>query len=184
MSDTPKKLIVVGLLVLLGCSPGLTRRRLPSSSARFAGTSLDQAFQAATKAITGPYKIESIDRHNYVLRTAPLQYVASENTGMLADQLVPSKHTFRKIATVRVHPSVTGRTIVSVRVEVERRDTQVVQAFAYQQRSSDVPADEPVSQASPAGTERREVWTFIRRDQAEEQKLLQSIRALLKPTTK
>ena len=175
-----KKLMLVGLLVIAGCSSATRNARLPGSSGGFAGVQIDNAFDAAVKAVQGKYNIESIDRHNYLLRTAPSEYISRDGSGTL----LPSKRTFRKIVILRLHPSSTGQTIVSVRVEIQRQDTSIAHAFAYQRQSSDIPTDTPINQASPGRSERSELWTFARRDQAEEQEILKAIKAIFNESTK
>jgi len=174
----------LGLLLVLGCSQGVRIAHLPSSSKRLAGIGLDEAFSVVKKVLRGEYRIDQIDRDNYVLHTAPVEYVTSEPTGRLADQVLGGKNLHRRVAIVRVSPSATGATVVYVRVEVQRYDTRVRRAFAYQRQSSDLPSEVSAAETSSGGPERRDAWTMVRRDRAEEQQIIQAIQAMLGPGEK
>jgi len=178
-----KRIVLAGLVLVLihviGCSQAERAPHLTGSSQRLPGVSLDQAFDAALQALRGPYQIDQIDRSDYMIRTVPVEFNRREATAQLSGQLLPGNNAFRKIVSVAVAPSLTRQTVVTVRVEIQRYDTNVVNAFAYQRQSSDLPADQSAQDVGPIPRERRQVWTVVRRDAAEEQKILGDIKALL-----
>jgi hypothetical protein len=178
-----RKLGVVGLVVfLVGCSQDYSRPgALPGSSVPVRCTSLDSVFRTAEKVLIKNYRLDLVDSQQYVLRTAPKEYTSKESVAAVADVLVPAEHTFRRIVTVRVTPDGATGASVSVRVDVQRRDTKAMEAFAYQRQADDRPASAQTYQPIGSNREKSEVWTNIKRDYTEEQKILDAIKACSGP---
>ncbi len=173
------KLCVVGLAAfLVGCSQDYARPgALPGSTVPVRGASVDSVFQTARKVLLQDYRLDLVNSEQNVLRTAPKEYTSKESVAAVGDVLVPSEHTYRRIVTVRVASDGANGVEVSVRADVQRRDTKAMEAFAYQRQSDDRPAN--VTNHPPAGAsrDRTEVWTNVKRDYAEEQKILDAIKA-------
>lgn len=173
---------IVLVLMVAGCSQEATRPGgSPGTTATIDNVSVDAVLPAAEKALRRHcYEIAAVNYARSTVVTVPLEYTAQETVASVSDVFAPSRHTFRKTATVRVDPSAPNGAAVSVRVDVQRRDTKAMQAFAYQRQGDDRPNNTPAF-AAGANREQTEVWTDIRREYSEEQILLDDIRAALCP---
>ena len=167
--------VVLACIVMAGCSSQIRPVMLPGTSRPLGQVEMDKAFDASVRAVRERFGIAEIDRDNYLVRGAPEYYTAKDDARTLASQISPSRGSFRKVVTVHVQPTPNTRPKASVRIEIQRHDTQVLHAFAYQRQRSDSPAATPIAESSPQGRQQTEVWTFVRRDIAEEQNILKAI---------
>ena len=143
---------------------------------------MDCVLPAAEKVLRRHcYEIASVSLARSMIVTVPLEYTAKETVASVSDVFVPSNHTFRKTATVRVDPSAPNGSTVSVRVDVQRRDTKAMQAFAYQRQAEDRPNNTPAYASAGASREKNEVWTDVRREYSEEEMILNEIKAAGRP---
>jgi len=180
-----KRIFVFGLMVFLtGCAEEMKKDTVPQGSTlTLNAVAPDIAFNAAEKVVAETYQIDSINCTRHQLVTLPLEYTARDNSGAIGDLLVPSNRTFRNTVSLAVTPTANNGSIVSVRVDVQRRDTTAAQSFAYLRENDDRPANSSAFQNTGYSDnyQRRDVWTSVRRDYNEEQFLLTAIKKCITP---
>ncbi len=178
--------VLACVLMLAGCAQEADRKSvLTGSSITLNTITPDAAFKAAESVICKTYRINSCDPIRHQIITVPLEYTARDSSGAVGDVLIPSNRTFRNIVSLRVSPAGNCGSMISVRVDVQRRDTVAAQSFAYLRQNDDRPASTSALQQTGASEnrEKRDVWTDVRRDYKEEQYLLDAIKTCLVPKT-
>lgn len=179
--------MLLAMFLLAGCSQqdGLFGSEAlgPATWANLEKTGSGEAFAAAQRAVQQEYNIESRDPENSKLLAISSLYLSRASAGTLREGLTNPKDTLRRVVHLQISRDRLGRTVVRVRVEVQRRDTGQMRAFAYQRRRSDLPAVTPIEQESPAGADKTTVWTTIRRDRPSEQQIIEIIKTQLGLTT-
>ncbi len=173
------------LSVIVGCSQDIATgsSAMPGSNAYFDKISVQQAFETAKKALSQYYKIDSVDKQRLVIVSRPEEYASKKSESSLADTVSPvigpSRKAYRRVATVKVRQSASGRIIVTVRVEIQRRDTETMRTFAYQRQAEDRPSEIPVEQTAVRTGSAYDVWTTVKRDYNQERAILKTLRELL-----
>ncbi len=166
-------LTVVALSSLAGCSA--------TEPASFASRSfdpvparevLDYAAGLLTREFGGIDRGRSADDR---LVSNPVLFTTRDGSGSARD-FYGGSSDMRRVAVVEVTRR-DGRTLLRLRVDVERRDTSRVDATpAPVGGISDTPAYENTRWSDPATTSRQQsVWTRVRRDRAAERKLLDEL---------
>ena len=184
MNTVRNKIILVGLgLLIAGCSEDADRPRVaPGSTISLPRVTADQAGQAVQKTLRRcGYTLDPARSGPVTFVTRPVEYTARETVAAVADLVAQSKYTFRKTAFVRLAAVESHCTAVSVRVDVQRRDTAPMAAFANQRSGDDRPNTVNPGQSAGVSRERAEVWTSVKRDYEEEQKILDEIKKELRP---
>ncbi len=177
--------IGVVFVCLSGCSQDIqsSRSAMPGSNAYFKGVTVDEVFSAAKRAISQYYKIGSVDNQRMIIVSRPEEYRGNKSESSLSDTVSPvigpSHKSYRSVATIKVRRSATGEVVATVRVEVQRRDTEAVRAFAYQREAEDRPSEVPIEQTTVRTGPRYEVWTTVRRDYNMERAILKVLKELL-----
>jgi hypothetical protein len=172
-------LIGVVLVGLGGCSRAISPGGIPAGSTlTLSGLSTECVFCAAQSAVTRNYRLDVVDSDRGIIKTLPQEYQSLEAPASMVDVVVPSQRTFRRIVTIQVRPMGERSTSVAVRVDLERRDTIPMEAFAYQRQADDRPDQRYKNTATALDKEKREVWTSVRRDTQTERDLLNCIEAL------
>ena len=184
MNTVRNIIVLAGLgLIVTGCSEDTGRTRvLPGSTITLPRVSPDRTAEAVQRALRScGYNFDPARSGPLTLVTLPQEYTAKETVAAVADLVAPSNYTFRKTAVVRVGAADPNNTSVSVRVDVQRRDTAPVAAFANQRSGDDRPASVDPGQFAAVSRDRAEVWTNVKRDYEEEQKILDQIKIDLPP---
>jgi hypothetical protein len=135
-------------------------------------------FAAAESAVSQNYRIATIDRDRGIIKTLPQEYEGTDSSITLSDVIVPTKQTFRRIVLIQVRGEGEESTVISVRVDIQRRDTTSMEAFAYQRQADDRPSAQYTNTAVE-NQEKREVWNTVRRDYQTEQELLSMIKSMV-----
>ena len=178
---------LLAMFLLVGCSQreGLFGSEAlgPATWANLEKISSAKAFAASQQAVQQEYRIESRDPENLKLLAISPLYSGRASAGTLREGLTNPKDTLRRMVQLQISRDRLGRSVLRVRVEVQRRDTGQMRAFAYQRQRSDLPAVTPIEQESPAGAEKTTVWTTIRRDRPSEQQIIEIIKTQLGLTT-
>ncbi len=173
-------LSMLSILFIVGCSQDITPSAMPGSRAVLGKVSTDKAFAAAKQALKQFYKIESIDNEQLVIRSQPTEYVSKGNGGTLAGSLgTGAPKTYRKLATIKIRQSADGQTIAIVRVDIQRRDTEMMRTFAYQRQAEDRPSEIPTEQSGVKMGGRYEVWSTVSRDYNQERAILSTLKQIL-----
>ena len=132
------------------------------------------AFQASLDTMRDNFPIESQDLQAGRIVSRPLVYSADEPSERISTGLSSSNQELRRRAYIDISEHPEGCT-VEVRVDIERRDTQDYQVYEGLMAAEDLRMRTPAERRDLAGHEQREVWTFIRRDRAAEEKIIRQI---------
>jgi hypothetical protein len=172
---------IIGLAALFlgGCSRAIAPGGMaPGSTVTLNNICPGPVFAAAETAVSQNYRIASIDSERGIIKTIPQLYEGTDSGVKLSDIIVPTKQTFRRTVTVQVRGYGEQSSTVSVRADIERQDTMAMESMAYQRQGDDRP-DAQYTNRAIYDQDKREVWTFVRRDYQTEQQILTVIRLMV-----
>ncbi len=171
--------VLIGLTLPAGCTaPGPTD---PMQERIIPGAGPDEVLAAAAGVLQREFNRVRVDRSARRIEAGPTEFTTQKESGTARD-LYGGRSTMRRKASLNIGPAA-GGTMVRLRVDVERRDTERQIFLAPQAtRLSDRPSDEPSFATEAATTdEQRAVWTRVRRDRALERALLEELREQFAP---
>ncbi len=188
-----KKKILFALSVLIsfvflfvgGCSQDIAKGHaaMSGSNVYLSNVSVEQAFEAAKKALTQYYKIDYVDNQRLVIVSMPAEYSSKKTEASLSEAVSPvigpSRRSYRRVARIKIRQTSSGQVIATVRVEIQRRDTETMRSFAYQRQAEDRPSEIPVEQTAVKTGPKYEVWTTVRRDYSQERAILNTLKEVL-----
>ncbi|MCK4851393.1 MAG: hypothetical protein KAT11_08580, partial [Phycisphaerae bacterium] len=99
-------------------------------------------------------------------------------SGRISTGLTGAKAELRRRAWLRLSQGPEA-VAAEVRVDIERRDTQDYQMYEGILAAEDLRMRTPAERRDTAGPDRREVWTFIRRDLQTEELIIRALRGHL-----
>ncbi len=173
-------MVLASLGGLAGCADNAAFRDQPEQRVIQAAAP-GEVLSAARALLAREFGRVRVDRDGRRLVGGPAEYVTDRDSGSARD-LVRGESTMRRTATCDVGQRA-GATVVSLRIEIERRDTArqvVAQPRSY--RLSDSPGEESALSRDAATTaEQNAVWTRIRRDRRLERALLDELRERFAP---
>ncbi len=171
--------IGVTLMVMGGCSQAILPGNMPpGSTITLNNVCPEPVFAAAETAVSQNYRIASIDSERGIIKTLPQEYYGTDRGVTLSDVIVPTKNTFRRTVTIQVKGVGEQSSSISVRADIHRQDTASMEAFAYQRQADDRPDAQYVNTAV-YDQEKRETWTFVRRDYQTEQEILTMVKDMV-----
>ena len=160
------------ILLTPGCSDTSSRRA--GQIVTLQQTQYATAFEASLDAMRDNFPIESQDLQAGRIVSRPVVYSADEPSERISIGLSSSTQELRRRAYIDISEHPEGCT-VEVRVDIERRDTQDYQVYEGLMAAEDLRMRTPAERRDLASHEQREVWTFIRRDRAAEEKIIRQI---------
>ncbi len=167
-------------LGLAGCADTAVFRDLPEQRV-IQSAAPGEVLTAARALLAREFGRVRVERDGRRLVGGPVEYVTERDSGSARD-LVRGESTMRRTATCDVGQRA-GATVVSLRIDIERRDTArqiVAQPRSY--RLSDSPGEESALARDAATTaEQNAVWTRVRRDRTLERALLDELRERFAP---
>lgn len=175
-------LLTAVVICAVGCT-GQTEARKPGQVIYLENVEYSEAFQASVQAVREQFVIASEDPSAGEILSQPAPFTSSEPSGRFNTGLTGSTDQLRHRASVLVMGRTEGLA-VDVRVDVERRDTEDYRVFEGVQATEDLRMRTPAEQRAVTGSEQREVWSFVRRDNQSEEQLIRSIKehlGLLQP---
>ena len=136
------------------------------------------AFEAGLAAMREQFAIEKQDEQGGEIIGRPTVYSSDEPSGRISTGLTGAKVQLRRKAWLRLSRGPEA-VAAEVRVDIERRDTQDYQMYEGILAAEDLRMRTPAERRDTAGPDRREVWTFIRRDLQTEEILIRGLRERL-----
>ncbi len=136
------------------------------------------AFEAGLGAMREQFAIEKQDEQGGEIIGRPTVYSSDEPSGRISTGLTGAKVQLRRKAWLRLSRGPQALA-AEVRVDIERRDTQDYQMYEGILAAEDLRMRTPAERRDTAGPDRREVWTFIRRDLQTEEILIRGLRERL-----
>lgn len=175
-------LLALGALALLGLSLGCqTTEPTPrGQSMRIDSTDPDLVLEVAAVVLEPEFGRVEPPRTGDTLTAGPYVFTTHSSGGTARD-LYGAPTRMRRTAHLRVSP-VGGGTVATLRIDVERHDTQRRAATQPPTgRLRDQAAPTPIEEDAALREEQRQVWTFVRRDVALERQLLTELRNRFAP---
>ena len=170
---TKKLLMFLLLLPVAGCFQTTARPR--GQVVQLGAMEYSAAFDAGLAAMREQFAIEKQDAQSGEIFAQPVLYYSKDPSERLSTSLTGAKVQLRRKAWLRLNQS-PGTVSVEVRVDIERRDTQSYQMYEGALATEDLRMRTPAERRDIAGTERQEVWTFIRRDLPAEEILIRALK--------
>lgn len=172
--DMRKKfLMLVLLLAASGCTETVVRPR--GQVIQLGTVEYATAFEAGLDTMREQFTIEKQDLQSGEIFARPVVYSSDDPSERLGTSITGAKVQLRKKAWLRLNRSPEA-VWAEVRVDIERRDTQSYQMYEGTLASEDLRTRTPAERRDTAGPDRREVWTFIRRDLQTEEILIRALR--------
>lgn len=166
------------LILLAGCASTDSRPVAPRPGESLARSidspDVNAVLLEAYEILRRDFDGARIDRDRRIVISDSVEYSATRDTGTPSD-LVGVPNTLRRTAIVTCEP-LEHATLVRVRVDIERRDTQRRQAMLREETQfGDSPRQTAIERDAATTPRQNDVWTRIRRDRAVEQQILADI---------
>ena len=170
--------LLAGVVICaVGCT-GQTEARKPGQVIYLDKVEYSEAFAASVQSVREQFVIAKEDPGAGEILSRPAHYTSGEPSGRFNTGLTGATDQLRHRASVLVMERTEGLA-VDVRVDIERRDTDDYRVFEGIQASQDLRMRTPAEQRAVAGSEQREVWSFVRRDNQSEEQLIRGIKERL-----
>jgi hypothetical protein len=131
-------------------------------------------FQAADDALAElGYRVDRRDPPAGVLTTFPVKGTVQDEAAARRGRLGTPRPT-RRVAQVRIEGR-TGEVAVYCKVAVQEQTTEAYRLREYDLRTSDSPAETPIEREAATTKAQNTVWRTVRRDKAEERRILTAI---------
>jgi len=170
------RLGMLGLSLLAATATGCSE---PAPSARtftymrLTNVSRDQAFVAATQAMSERFRLERVDRAAGIITSTPTESEEVGTRGRVGD-VVGAKRRVRTSAITRVHGSANNAEIWC-KVVIEQNETNEQRLFASDVGMNDMPTETAADRGGATTPEQNTVWRTIRRDKTVERAVLRSV---------
>ncbi len=173
--------LLMGLMgVVLSSAGGCAETALPRSGhlVYLEPVEYATAFEAGLDAMRESFAIEKQDFQSGQIVGRSVVYPSDKLNDRFFTRLTGARQELRRKASLHLSKRTTG-CAVEVRVDVERRDTQDYQIYEGILATENLRMRTPAERRDMAGADQREVWTFVRQDQAIEKLIIRGIRERL-----
>jgi hypothetical protein len=131
-------------------------------------------FHAADDALAElGYRVDRRDPSEGVLTTFPVRGTLQDEAAARRGRLGTPRPT-RRVAQVRIEQR-PGEVAVYCKVAVQEQTTEAYRLREYDLRTSDSPANTPIEREAATTKAQNTVWRTVRRDKAEERRILNAI---------
>ncbi len=174
-----KKILLSGLAfatcLIVGSGCANTVARPKGQVVGLSEVEYSAAFEAGLAAMREQFAIEGQDEQSGEIIGQPTVYSGEEPSERISTSLRGAKVQLRRRAWLHLSRGPEG-VAAEVRVDIERRDTQDYQMYEGILAAEDLRMRTPAERRDTAGPDRREVWTFIRRDRQTEELIIRALR--------